>query len=108
MKKVGFPDMFVVKRLFDVFDTDGGGSIDFEECAKGLSYIMQRDNHHIPLLQTDMKFYEICFKLFDSNGDDDLSLFEFFQMVQIAGHLGPQKALKITKTCFEKLDPRNI
>jgi len=108
MAKIGFKDKLIVKRLFDVFDSDGGGSIDYEECAKGLSYIMQRDNHHIPLRRSDMKFYEICYKLLDSNDDEDLSVFEFFQVVQIAGHLGPQKALKITKCLFDILDPRDL
>ena len=66
MGKIGFTDKNIVKRLFDIFDLDGGGEIDFEECCLGLSYIMPRDNHHIPLLPSDMKFYEICFKLLDT------------------------------------------
>jgi len=31
MKNIGFQDTLIVKRLFDIFDEDGGGSIDFAE-----------------------------------------------------------------------------
>jgi len=107
MGKVGFPDKNIVRRMFDVFDLDGGGEIDFEECCIGLSYIMPRDNHHVPLEKHDMKFYEICFNLLDTDGDGVISMFEFFNVVQSAARLGPQKALSITQFIFRTLDPLN-
>jgi len=95
MGKIGFPDKNIVKRLFDIFDLDGGGEIDFEECCLGLSYIMPRDNHHISLERSDMKFYEICFKLLDTDCDGEISMFEFFNTVQSAARLGPQKVIHV-------------
>ena len=35
MVKVGFSDIHIVKRLFDVFDESRDGTLDFAECLHG-------------------------------------------------------------------------
>lgn len=108
MKNVGFPEPTVVRRLFDVFDVDSGGSIDYEECCIGLSYIMFRDDKYNPLQRTDKRFYQICFRLMDLQGDGELTMFEFFKVVQSAADLSAKQALAIVSSVFALLDPRKF
>jgi Ca2+-binding EF-hand superfamily protein len=60
----------VLSRLFDVFDTNGDGTIDFAELASGVSVLCGGD--------MDTKA-EACFSLFDFNGD---GVIEFEEMAR--------------------------
>merc|ERR1711968_71026 len=57
----------VLKRLFDIFDTDGNGVVDFSELASGLSVLCggSRDEKA-----------RAAFSLFDYNGDGFITLEE--------------------------------
>mmetsp|Transcript_11553 Transcript_11553/g.29129 ORF Transcript_11553/g.29129 Transcript_11553/m.29129 type:complete len:201 (-) Transcript_11553:74-676(-) len=53
--------------LFDAFDVDGNGTVDFKELATGLSIL---------LMGTEQEKITFAFRLLDANGDGDISLEE--------------------------------
>ena len=87
--------LFGLKRLFQTFDTDNSGSLEFVEFKKAMTDF-----------KLDIEEQDITnlFRSFDVNGDGVLDLGEFMEM--ILGSLEGLR-LKAVHQAFEKLDKSN-
>lgn len=64
--------LFGLKRLFQTFDTDGSGTLEFKEFKRAIK------DFKLDLEDIDI---ENIFKSFDQNGDGVLQLEEFMELV---------------------------
>jgi calcium-dependent protein kinase len=62
-------------RIFDVFDADGSGDIDYKELLCGLARLRSDSEDAV----------RMCFQIFDANGDGTLSLTELIRLLQSTG-----------------------
>ena len=72
--------LFGLKRMFQTFDTDGNGTLEFKEFKRALK------DMKLDLEDVDI---ENIFKSFDQNGDGVLQMEEFMDM--ILGKLSPAR-----------------
>ncbi|XP_005382849.1 PREDICTED: calcineurin subunit B type 2 [Chinchilla lanigera] len=65
----------LVKRVIDIFDTDGNGEVDFEEFVTGLSQFSVRGNEEQKL--------RFAFSIYDLDKDGYISNGELFQVLKM-------------------------
>ena len=86
--------LFGLKRLFQTFDTDNSGTLEYKEFRKAVT------DFKLDLEEQDI---QSIFTSFDANGDGVLDLTEFNDM--ILGQLEGQRLLAVQQA-FSKLDPQ--
>lgn len=102
MVKLGFQDEFIVKRLFETFDVDHNGSLNFVELLVGLSFFMDREKRYDldePPVHDHPVFIEFCTKFFDLDGHERMSKFKLYKVCSTC--LGKNDATLFSDVIYE-------